>query len=102
MDRYNIYNSAIDTFGESNQIIVAIEEMSELTQELTKYLRGSANIENITEEIADVEIMIEQLKAMYHNHYYVEKAKLKKIDRLKMRVEKGNQNLQCNFSCSKE
>lgn len=49
--------------GWHKQIIVAIEEMSELQKELCKMLRNSNadNIEHIKEEIADVSIMLEQL-----------------------------------------
>ena len=49
------------------QIIVCIEELSELQKELCKLLRdekGSANFEKVVEEIADVLIMIEQVKMM--------------------------------------
>lgn len=59
-------------YGEK-QLTVAIEEMAELTQALTKYIRqfggGQAVrksqeefMAEITEEIADVEIMLEQVK----------------------------------------
>ena len=44
------------------QIVVAIEEMSELQKELCKVLRHEDyNMRNIEEEIADVSIMLEQL-----------------------------------------
>lgn len=56
---------AIDTFGEENQIIVAIEEFSELQKELCKRLRGNDNLDRIAEEIADAQIMIEQLYEMF-------------------------------------
>lgn len=51
---------------QEKQLIVAIEELSELQKELCKALRGKANIENITEEIADSLLMIEQIK-LYFN-----------------------------------
>lgn len=57
--------AAIQTFGEKNQTIVAIEELSELQKELCKLLRGSCdNDERIAEEIADVKIMLDQLLEM--------------------------------------
>ena len=61
---HDIFRSAIDTYGSVMQITVAFEEMSELQKELCKYLRGRGSQENIAEEIADVEIMMEQMKML--------------------------------------
>lgn len=61
-----IIQKAIDTYGYDLQKQVAIEEMSELTKEICKDFRGKANRENIIEEIADVQIMLYQLMAMYN------------------------------------
>lgn len=57
-----IYKKAIDTYGKDKQLDVVIEEMSELTKEICKFKRGHDNHQKIVEEIADVEIMLEQLK----------------------------------------
>lgn len=56
------YKKAIDTYGKDKQLDVAIEEMSELTKEICKFKRGQDNHQKIVEEIADVEIMMQQLK----------------------------------------
>ena len=45
-----------------NQIIKCIEELSELQKELCKYFLGQRKIGNVIEEVADVEIMLEQMK----------------------------------------
>ena len=58
-----ICRKAIDTFGEAIQKLKAIEEISELNQALMLGLQGKQN--NIEEEIADVEIMLMQLRLMY-------------------------------------
>lgn len=63
--KLNICSSAIDKFGIKSQIDMAIEEMSELTQALSKFKRNKPN--NVEEEIADVIIMIEQLCLMFNN-----------------------------------
>lgn len=65
VDVKTILNNAIYNYGETNQQIVAIEELSELQKEITKALRGSPNYENLKEEIADVYIMLEQLCIIY-------------------------------------
>ena len=59
-----ILKDFIDFFG-AQQLFVAIEEMSELQKELCKFLRGKGKINNICEEIADVYIMLEQLKLYF-------------------------------------
>lgn len=63
----DVYKGLVKKFGAENQIIVAIEELSELQKELCKYLRGETNIRNISEEMADAEIMLEQLKLIFDN-----------------------------------
>lgn len=51
--------------GIENQSIVALEELSELQKEICKMRRGIGNKEHLSEEIADVEIMLEQIKELY-------------------------------------
>ena len=62
MDKYKLYAQAWRKYGKDKQIVVAMEECAELTKELSKHLRGKENLINISEEIADVEIMLDQLK----------------------------------------
>lgn len=64
----DILQKNIDLHGPSMEVDVAIEEMSELTKELVKHRRGRKNLLNIAEEIADVEIMLEQLKMIFKCH----------------------------------
>lgn len=56
---------AIEMYGKEHQTMIAIEEMSELTKEISKEYRGEENIDKITEEIADVYICLEQLQMIY-------------------------------------
>ena len=60
----NILLNAIDTYGTKHQKIQAIEELNELSQAICKSFRNDIqeNRLNIIDEIADVEIMINQLK----------------------------------------
>ena len=84
---HDIFRSAIETYGEVMQITVAFEEMSELQKELCKHLRGSGSQENIAEEIADVEIMMEQMKMLFNCETAVLQVREKKVKRLKERIE---------------
>lgn len=75
------------TYGEIAQIDVAIEEMSELIQALSKYKRGKEH--NVEEEIADVSIMLDQLKIIFNNRK-VKKIRKRKIARLETRLQNNN------------
>ena len=48
------------------QLVVAIEEMSELIKEISKNMRGKSNKASLIEEIADVHIMLWQLLYIYN------------------------------------
>ena len=58
----NTINKSIEKHGKQMQFNVCIEEMSELTKELCKSMRGFENEDMITEELADVYIMLENVK----------------------------------------
>lgn len=79
-----IFISAIRTFGAFEQERVAIEECSELIQAISHKHRGREH--NIPEEIADVEICIEQLKLINECASDVERIRKEKIKRLYDRI----------------
>lgn len=78
---------AIDTWGKCPQLIICMEEMAELTKELSKNLRGQDNDLAIAEEVADVEIMLEQLKLIFNIRTDVECVKNDKLIRLDRRIK---------------
>ena len=82
---------AIKTFGEEHQLKIAIEEMSELTKAICKTLRSDRktveDYEAVCEEMADVIIMINQLKLIYNNIDGVEWWVNEKIERLERTIE---------------
>lgn len=51
----------IDYFGIANQKVKVLEEMSELTKEVCKNLNHQFDDKALEEEIADVQIMLNQL-----------------------------------------
>jgi len=89
-----ILRKAIAVYGVENQTIKAIEEMSELTKELSKALLGKADNDHIREEIADSEIMLEQLRSIYDtdNGNRIDFFKQAKIKRLDERVKETLKN----------
>ena len=86
------YKKAIDTYGKDKQLDVAIEEMSELTKEICKFKRGQDNHQKIVEEIADVEIMLQQLKMICDvKCSELEGVKYQKTERLAERLNSDRQ-----------
>ena len=83
----DVYQRAVHTYGETSRLILAVEEMSELTKELSKHTRGRNNMSAICEEMADVEIMLEQLKIVFNNRAAVDYHKAHKLQRLADRMD---------------
>lgn len=83
----DVYTTAVKKCGKEHQLILCMEEMAELTKELSKNIRGSKNITNISEEMADVEIMLEQLRVIFSNRSEVDTIKAEKLIRLADRLE---------------
>ncbi len=77
-----ILEGAIKKFGPGHQVIVAIEELSELQKELTKWLRGKCNHDGLLEEMADVSIMLNQLELIFGDPTEQEIAKLERLEGL--------------------
>lgn len=87
MNREILYK-VIDAYGKDHQIDIAIEEMSELTKALLKDRRyhTAQTKKDVTEEMADVFICLEQLTIMYQNMCSVEQVEKEKLMRLERRM----------------
>lgn len=95
-DELNILRDAINTFGVDHQLDMAIEEMSELTKEVCKIKRNEegseyGSLDALSEEMADVIIMLEQLKIIFSNRLKVEEWVEKKMTRLANLVKDGDE-----------
>lgn len=85
-----VLQAAIEKYGAEAQVVVALEEMAELQQALTKFLRGNPDQKNINEEMADVSIMLEQLKLIFNNRAAVTHWEHKKLTRLESRLKSSS------------
>ena len=66
MKRDILYEKALLVYGEEKQKLMLVEEMSELSIEILKSIRNGEIIpKRLIDEIADVEIMLEQIKQLY-------------------------------------
>lgn len=81
--------ATLEAFGERAQMTMAVEEMSELTKELCKRCRGRDNVEALAEEIADVEIMLQQMVMLFDCAGQVETFRRYKLERLAGRIEEA-------------
>ena len=61
----SIVSKSIKHYGEGIQSVVCMEELSELSQAISKEIRGIGDRSNLVEEIADVTICLEILKQIF-------------------------------------
>ena len=85
----DVYKAALDFWGITEQRLKAIEEFAELMVELAKRDSSVNNLKGIYEELADAEIMLEQMK-IYFGQQEVEKRKMFKLERLKALIGMPN------------
>ena len=74
MNRNELYKRMLDKFGDL-QMVVAVEELSELQKEVCKAMRGKFNKEHLVEEVADVKIMIDQIML----HYAIQESEVQQV-----------------------
>lgn len=83
-----IYKKALKKFGWNSQFIVALEELAELQVEIAKHLTRKRDVKNIEDyeriidELADVEIVTDQLKYILLCETKVKERKVLKLKKL--------------------
>ncbi len=87
MHERDILQWAVTKWGNEAQTKMVLEEMSELQKEICKMWRGKDNRDAIADEIADVEIMLEQLKLILEIEDEVCQYRTAKLARLQRRLE---------------
>jgi NTP pyrophosphatase (non-canonical NTP hydrolase) len=85
MTRDEILASAINAWGTRSQVNMAIEECGELIVALCHRLRGRCDDNYVAEEIADVQIMLDQLSLIVGKDL-VRNFEEQKLERLALRV----------------
>jgi len=92
MKQEEIYRRAVKHWGTNLQIRMACEEMAELSVVLLKTIRSGdlSLLDNVYEEIADVEIMLGQMREVYpHVEKNVQRWKRIKKYRLSKMLEEA-------------
>ena len=85
-ERWEVYQAAIEKFGEEAQIKKAIEELGELLVSICHYPDGKCSQEDLADELADATIMCEQLRQVYGINDEVCRSMDYKVLRLSKRI----------------
>ena len=79
-----ICQKAVDSWGRDSQLLMLLEEMSDLQKEVLKNMnRGQDNLKELAEETADVLILLERLIHIYDMSDLVDSQAKFKVNRLK-------------------
>lgn len=90
MTETEVYAAALQRWGRWHQMVKCVEEMAELTQELCKRMDGAENNARLAEELADVEITLEQVKQFFRLDEEVRCWKGIKLKRLEEMLDAGD------------
>lgn len=87
----DVLNAIIDVNGDDFQLGIAMEECAELIQAISKYRRYGDNYQSVAEEIADVLMVIEQVKRICNlTDASIDLIRAEKMNRLRGRLASGN------------
>lgn len=92
MENAELYRAAIKAWGAEAQTKMVFEEIAEFQEAICKCGRGRDTAEHVAEEIADVQIMLEQMAVLYGVENAVADYREIKLARLASRVEKAERN----------
>ena len=88
-DEYtDLLNRALEKWGFGTQVLIWIEELSELIQRIAKRDRkiNPSFDDQIADEIADVDICLDQMKILFPEYQAI---KIQKVERLRRLVQHG-------------
>lgn len=84
-EEYEVYSNALSKWGAKSQIDMLFEEMAELQNAICKFGRKRNTLQDVVTEIADVQIMAEQMAILFGMDN-VKEEKKRKLERLKRRI----------------
>jgi NTP pyrophosphatase (non-canonical NTP hydrolase) len=88
MTKKQIYEKVLALWGRTSQMDLLVEECAELIQAMQKLNHRHGDVIAVVEELADVEIMCEQMRLIF-NPVEIDKIKEQKLRRLEARFFKG-------------
>ena len=85
MKKVSTYKAALKQWGVFSQFNVLVEECAELIFALQKFQFRNGSEHNVIEELADVEIMCEQMRLVF-SPARINKVKKQKLEQLQERL----------------
>ena len=84
-----LYHQAIEKWGPDAQVLIFFEEFAEAIQAVAKHGRNlnGSTIKKIADELADAQIMLEQMIIVFDCGYEFQEAIKNKLIRLKERID---------------
>jgi NTP pyrophosphatase (non-canonical NTP hydrolase) len=91
-EMHRVCSRAIAAYGEEKQFNHVVEELNELGVAVNHFRRGRIASEDVLEEMADVIIMIEQLRIMIiRDDIDLQKMIWKKLEKLEGKIVRENE-----------
>lgn len=82
-----LFEKALAHYGPEAQIKMLYEEMAELQLAVCKNGRGADNLDNLAEELADVGIMLDQMRLLFDVEERSRDIRVEKVARLAERMD---------------
>lgn len=83
-----IQREVIKKYGEKFELLIAIEELGEVQKELSKFIRGEGELNNIEEELADLDMVLFYIHEICKpDKSNIERWKQIKLDRLEKNLK---------------
>lgn len=89
MSEQEVFRAALDKWGAEHQTMKLFGEIAELEEAICKHLDGRDTTEHVAEEIADVQIMLEQMTVLHGCEEAVKEYRRSKVECLKIRIRFG-------------
>lgn len=84
-----LYKQMLEKWGAESQVLKFCEESGELTQALVKQIQKGRWKNRLIEEIADVELMLGQMKYIFEiSDKEVKKLKIEKVKKIKNKLRR--------------
>lgn len=83
-----LYQEVVSLWGINSQLNIAQEECAELITAISHFRRDNTTTYKMSEEIADVRIMLDQLESIFGIKDEVRSIQAEKLYRLRKRVDK--------------
>ena len=98
MIQCDLYRAAVTTWGKENQLYVAVEEMGEAIAKIAQYQNRGRDVEDeMVEELADVVILMEQMRVIYGDRLI--QAIYKKLNKLEAHLNKEVEECEDGRNC---